>query len=37
LDKEELLQRIWEKTNADTKAARQAISEDTTQQQDQPQ
>jgi hypothetical protein len=27
LDKEELLQRIWEKTNADTKAARQAISE----------
>lgn len=37
LDKEELLERIWEKTNADTKAARQAISQETTQQQDQPQ
>lgn len=36
LDKEELLKKIWERTSAETKVARQAISQDTTQKQDQP-
>lgn len=36
LDKEKILQAIWKKTSADTEAARQAISLDTTQKERQP-
>jgi hypothetical protein len=36
LDKDEVLKKIWEKTSADTEAARQAIPPETTQKEPQP-